>query len=516
MKNMRKIASVLLALVMVFALAAPVFAAETYSITINNSAEGYTYVAYQIFKGELSNAADNDAAEGTDAVLSNIQWGSSVGNAADLGDAATVAEGLTNDTLAALLDQVALTSVKATSKYEDGKYVISGLEPGYYLVQNTKVAADGSYTEYIVEVVENSTVTPKSDVPEFEKKVMDTNDSTGVTSDWQDSADYDIGDNVPFMLKATLADNVTAYEEYKVIFHDKLSEGLTFNPESVEVFVGDTKVTTGYVLKTEETCSETCTFEVVIDDVAKVGATNSSVITVYYTARLNEGAEVGYMGNPNYAHLEYSNNPNWSADGQPGTPGTPGTPGDETPEEPTGKTPEDKVIVFTYKFVVDKVDQDKQPLEGAGFTLYKWEIVTPATEDTDAVYDWVAKGNELKGEALTTFAWTGLDDGSYKLVETTTPAGYNTISPIEFTIEANHDTTWEAEDRTEILISLTGNKYTGDVESGAYETEVENKSGVELPETGGMGTTLFYAFGAIMVLGAAVLLVTKKRMSIAE
>ena len=129
-------------------------------------------------------------------------------------------------------------------------------------------------------------------------------------------------------------------------------------------------------------------------------------------------------------------------------------------------------------------------------------------------------GDELKVDEneneLTTFAWTGLDDGSYKLVETTTPAGYNTISPIEFTIEADHNDTWEAEERTEILIDLTGNKYTGDVETGEYKAEVVNKSGVELPETGGMGTTLFYAFGAIMVLGAAVLLITKKRMSIAE
>ena len=501
MKNMRKIASVLLALVMVFALAAPVFAAETYSITINNSTEGYTYEAYQIFTGDLSKASENDAVAGTTAVLSNIQWGTGVANAEDLGDAATVAESLSKGTLTVedLLAQIELTEVKATSEYANDKYVISGLTPGYYLVKNSAVAAGGAYTEYILEVVENSTLNPKSDVPEFEKKVQDTNDSTGDTSDWQDSADYDIGDQVPFQLKATLADNVTAYDEYKVVFHDKLSAGLTFNAGSVEVYVDGEKVTTGYTLVTNP--DDDCTFEVVINDAKEIGAGNSSVIIVKYTAQLNTNAEVGYMGNPNYAHLEYSNNPNWDSEGG----NEPGTPGGEEP--PTGETPEDKVIVFTYKFVVNKVDEQKNPLAGATFELYK--------KVAGANPEWVLVDKLVVTDG-TTFTWTGLDDGEYKLVETVTPAGYNTIAPIEFTIEANHNTTWETEDRTEILIDLTGNKYTGDVESGAYETQVENKSGVELPETGGIGTTIFYTMGAMLALGAAVLLITKKRMGVAE
>ena len=499
MKKMRKIAGVLLALVMVFALAAPAFAAEaeTYSITINNDATGHTYEAYQIFKGDLNGHT-----------LSNVQWGDSVTNASSLPSAASVAERLDENyegtdplTIDQLLAMITLgEEVASTSTQTNGKYVIDGLAPGYYLIKDlddSLTGKDDAYTEYMVKVVKNIETTPKSDVPEFEKKVDDKNDSNTTQDEieWEDSADHDIGDDVPFQLKATLANNVESYSSYKVVFHDTMSAGLTFNADSVKVYVDGKLVTTGYTVNTD--CTDGCTFEVIINDAKAIGATNSSIITVEYTAELNENAVLGSTGNPNVAYLEYSNNPNWEGDGD-------NQPGEPEDDEPTGKTPEDKVIVFTYKVIVNKVDENKNPLAGAGFTLYKLNAESGEYEQI---------GEELFGDQMTQFVWEGLDDGDYKLEETTTPAGYNTIEPIYFTITAEHEV---LSDDPRLTSLNGGDLFTGEVSTGTVAADVENKSGVELPETGGMGTTIFYTMGAMMALGAAILLITKKRMGIAE
>ena len=500
MKNMRKIAGILLALVMVFALAAPVFAAETYSITINNTASGHTYEAYQIFTGDLS-----------DGTLSNVEWGSSVTN--QTGDATAIVEKLdtayTGEDKMSVADLLAMITlgeeVAATSTHiDDSKYVISGLEPGYYLVKDAYGSLNGvddTYTEYIVKVVKDVEASPKGNGPTVVKKVQDINDSTeDEYSAWQDSADHDIGDSVPFQLTANLANNVSAYSTYKIVFHDTLSAGLTYNNDAKVTF-NDEDVTKYFTINCENG-----KLTISCNNVKAFGATNNSKIVVEYTATLNENANIGATGNPNVVYLEYSNNPNWDADGdgKPDEPGTPGTPGDETPEEPTGKTPEDKVIVFTFKVVVNKVDESNNALAGAGFTLFKMDKESG---------EYVKIGDEQTGDQMTQFIWKGVDDGDYKLVETTTPAGYNTIDDIYFTITAEHEVLADNPTLTKLE---GGDMFTGELSTGALTGNVINHSGVQLPETGGMGTTLFYAFGAIMVLGAAVLLVTKKRMSIAE
>ena len=499
MKNMRKIASVLLALVMVFALAAPVFAAETYSITIKNTATGHTYEAYQIFTGDLS-----------DGTLSNVEWGASV--TSHTGDATAIVEkldttytGTDKMSVADLLAMITLgEEVAATSTQTNGKYVIDGLEPGYYLVKDAYGSLNGAndaYTQYIVKVVKDVEAEPKSSVPQVEKKVKDINDSTDANySAWQDSADHDIGDDVPFQLTATLANNVEAYNTYKIVFHDTLSAGLTYNNDAKVTFNG--KDVTSYFTISCENGQLTIS----CNNVKAFGATNSSEIVVEYTATLNENAVIGSTGNPNVVYLEYSNNPNWDADGdgKPDEPGTPGTPGDETPDEPTGKTPEDKVIVFTFKVVVDKVDENENPLAGAGFTLFKLNNKTGEYEQI---------GDELTGDQMTQFVWKGVDDGDYKLVETTTPAGYNTIDDIYFTITAEHEVLADNPTLTKLE---GGDLFTGNVSTGALTGNVINKSGVELPETGGIGTTIFYTMGGMLALGAAILLITKKRMGAAE
>ena len=381
---------------------------------------------------------------------------------------------------------------------------------GYYLIKDNGPVNDGeAYSLYVVQVVGPTTISPKVGTTTSDKKVKDTNDSVAnSTAGWQDSADYDIGDAVPFKLSATIAQDYANYTHgYKLTFHDKEDTGLTFNKDSVKVYVDGALITTGYEVVTEG-LTDSCTFEVRFANLKEITSVHAgSVISVEYTSTLNNQAVIGSTGNKNTSHVSYTNNPNDSQAGE------------------NGKTPDDVVIVFTYKTIVNKVtknpaydaskdtgntgtDSDGNkafiPLKGAGFTLYK----------KNASGEYVAVGEELKGADMTTFTWSGLDDGDYKLVETTTPAGYNTIADIEFTITAGH-----VDGDSPYLNTLSGNAtsgtatFTAVVNDGSLSTDVVNNSGTQLPSTGGIGTTIFYVLGSILVIGAAVLLVTKKRMS---
>ena len=493
MKHTKKLASLLLALVMVFALATTTFAAEDTTISAPDGSTR-TYDVYQIFTGDLH-----------EGVLSNIKWGKNgtgtVGKAVDqtILDALAAVNGKSNTEK--------LTEIQKYVKLDSGKFgTVSNGNPlnvptGYYLIKDNGPVNDGeAYSLYVVQVVGPTTISPKVGTTTSDKKVKDTNDSAAnSTTDWQDSADYDIGDAVPFKLSATIAQDYANYTHgYKLTFHDKEDTGLSFNKNSVKVYVDGTLITTGYEVVTDG-LTDGCTFEVRfanLKDIASVEA--GSVISVEYTSMLDTDATVGSAGNKNTSHVSYTNNPNDKQAGE------------------NGKTPDDVVIVFTYQTIVNKVTKNPNydstvegseeyiPLKGAGFTLYK--------KNASGTYE--AVGSELKGEDMTTFTWSGLDDGDYKLVETTTPAGHNTIADIEFTISAGH-----VDGDIPYLNTLSGNvtsgtaTFTAVVNDGSLSTDVVNNSGTQLPSTGGIGTTIFYVFGSVLVIGAAVLLVTKKRMS---
>ena len=496
-KAMKKLMAALLAVAMVCAMAIPAFADSSSSTstapvttlyTIAAPHNGHTYEIYQIFTG------DYDALQ--PSMLTNIKWGKNgTGKAGDAVEQ-TVLDTLSKvasytsdrDKLDVIDKYVTLTNPVETITNGGSVEVVGG----YYLIkdQDGSVPSSETYTPYIVSVVGNVTIEPKSnEVPKFTKKLKDTNDTTGVITGWQDSADYDIGDKIPFRLQGTVSKDFDSYKAYYYAFHDVEEKGLTFDPSSVKVFVGDevngTEITTGYTVVTNK--ADGCTFEIVFDDLKKVtGVTANSIITVTYESTLNTDAVLGEHGNVNTAKLEYSNNPGGNG---------------------TGETPWDNVIVFTYKVVVNKVDQDNNPLEGAQFTLTKklkdgTDVVVPMDVNT----------------TLTQFTWSGLDDGDYTLTETVTPAHYNTISPITFTVNADHTITWGAESRDSILTSLSGDTASGEITfsvdktAGTLTTKVINKIGTTLPGTGGIGTTIFYVIGGGLMVAAAILLITKKRM----
>ena len=535
MKKIKRLISCMLAAVMVLALGMTVSAAGgTYTITINNNKDNgnHTYEAYQVFAGDL--------AEGS-STLTNIEWGEGVNGTALLAalqadetlkgyftDAKTA-----EDVAAALADEAFqydnnLTqafakvvganlsgTVAGTSTKSEQAYTITVKKQGYYLVKDKDASLDeetAAYTRFILQVVKDVTVTPKTDIPTVEKKVKDVNDSDAdlsnvETADWQDSADWDIGDDVPFQITGTMPTTLADYDTYSYKFTDTLSKGFSFNND-VKVYKvtaqGErTEITSSFEVNAgayDETNGTTIT--ITCEDVKAAGVTAADKIVVEYTANLTENAVIGSQGNPNKVYLEYSNNPNGTG---------------------TGKTPEDGVIVFTYKVDVNKVDEEGNPLEGAEFTLEKynaaeaqWEFKTLVTSNKD----------DKNGVVFTA---TGIDDGWYRLVETKAPADYNKIEDIYFTVEANHVTSGDLYQLVlqSIAASQTddvGTKLEGDAIKATFgtltdegsntlgvTTDIENKKGTVLPETGGIGTKIFYVVGALLMIGAAVLFISRRR-----
>ena len=490
MKLFKKFASFVLAFAMIMAIAMPsvVKAAGNGSITITGANAGHTFEAYQIFAGDVSGST-----------LSNLKWGSSVNAEGQiaLGDAKAKAKSL-NDSSAAktFAYEVSkyLATASGTSVAEGKNYKINNLTPGYYLVKDRdgSVSGQDSYTKFILKVVGNDVYAKvKSSVPTSEKKVMDANDTEGTKTEWQDSADYDIGDAVPFQLTGTVAQDYNDYKgAYQLVFHDTLSNGLTFNASSVKVYVNDsdTPVATNQYTITYP-ATDNHSFDVTIHDVKSLG-TDVSKVRVEYTATLNENAIIGSLGNPNKMYMEFSNNPNNEQGGD------------------KGQTPEDKVIVFTYKIVINKIDSRRIPLAGAAFKLEK--VLTNGEKKLVKEYTIGADENDPE---KTKFEFTGLDDGQYILTETVAPEGYNTMDPITFNVIASHDT----ESADPKLTDLNGNPVNGEIEftvnkdKGTLTAAVVNYQGDELPSTGGMGTTILYAAGVILILAAGVFLVMQKK-----
>lgn len=484
MKLFKKLASFILAFAMVMAIAMPsvVMAADDGSITITGANAGHIFEAYQIFTGKVSGNT-----------LSDIEWGSGVSEQGKtaLGSAKEKAKELTDsnskDFAYAVSEYLTNPAGSANAKDSSDNYVITGLEPGYYLVKDKgPTTGQDSYSKFILQVVGNKTVAVKKQVPESYKKVMDKNDTTGTTTDWQDSADWDIGDKVPFQLTGTVASDYKEYKApYQLVFHDTLSEGLTFDKNSVKVYTNDsTDPISADQYTVTYPATDGHTFDVTIKNVKALDGIVTK-IRVEYEATLNEHAVIGSAGNPNKMYMDFSNNPNSTQGGEKGT------------------TPEDKVIVFTYKTIINKVDSEKHLLAGAAFKLEK---VNKNGSNT-LVKEFTADEN------TTSFEFKGLDDGQYILTETKTPEGYNTMDPITFEITATHDV--ESNDPT--LTELSGNKVIGEIEftvskdDGSLTADVVNNKGSELPETGGMGTTVLYAAGTLMILAAAAFLVMKKK-----
>lgn len=538
-KVIKKLLAALLAVAMVCAMAIPAFAENSEGDVDSH----HTYSAFQIFKGDVEG---NDI---KDFKISNVTWGSNIAD----NPAAFLDQLKADSTLGTQFQFIDATDantaqkvLEVISKWDDSDansiafarfvchylysndanptYVVRAgsnaltipeAKAGYYLfVDTTDFSKDDSYHSYnsfLLMVTKgnwNVPITPKAEKPTVEKKVYDNPDGTS-TGGFGSSADHAINEKFQFQLTATLPDSTNRaydyYDKYSVIFHDTLSEGITYDKDDELDSVviksnGNTYNITDsskYTIDTTDLESQN-SFVVNIDvkacaKDAGFDLNNGATITVTYTAHLNDKAYVNTAGgstsNINKVYLTYSNNPK--------------------DESSIGKTPESTpVYVYTYQLNNTKhQDTEKGPaLEGACFRLYSDEACTDQSEvqlyQKDGFYypikDVLGKeAVEMKSAANGTFNVKGLDAGTYYLKEITPPDGYSACKVIPVTIKADHSRNDQ--------VNLEGSNLTNDI--------VNIKAGgITLPSTGGIGTTLFYVVGGGLMVAAIVLLVTKKRM----
>lgn len=564
---MKKIASILLVLMLVLTMAAPALAEgePTHTITITNPKSGHTYSAYQVFQGDI-----------TGGKLTNIDWGDGVNGAALLTalkeleaykdctsaeDVADVLVGFNNDSVQ--LDAFAEVVGKHLSQTSSGTssnpvagenvytYTINVTGDGYYFVKDTgtSVAEGDAYTKYILHVVGDVEVDAKAEAPTLVKEIVEG--STKV-----DANNASIGDKVNYELTSKVP-KMDGYEKYYFVVNDTLSKGLTFNND-VAIKIGEktlAKDTDYTVTVTDNSSNGTGTsIEIVFKNFIQYKDNYAGKdIVITYSAKLNENAVIGSTGNPNKVKLTYSNNPNITDDGTTDNPDKP------TDNSPVGKTPEDTVITYVTGIELTKENEAGDRLEGAEFkiegeklntvlvtgerfvedkagTYYKLKDGTYTTKepgDNSDLYDDTEKKYALKttrevvekAEDVSITAVTGTDGilrfdglsaGTYTITEIKAPDGYNMLeAPITIIIEWTAPTALVA-DGTEMCTWAIADGDTSDAEvndGGIITLTVANKAGAVLPTTGGMGTTIFYVLGGLLIVAAGVALITRRRMS---
>lgn len=502
---MKKVAVALLAMVMVLAMAVPAMAVK---ITIDDgSVTGAEYAAYKLLNVTYAAGTEQDSSDDKYAYTLNSKYTTvlqGVTGKTTEDEIVAYIGGLNDDRIREFADEAyaAIKTAGIAADYTTKTNEFTSVDQGYYLIVETKLGSvtgggTDSYSLHMLDTANKDVleVKTKESVPTVDKQVQEKNDSTG-TSSWGDSADYDVGDTIEYKITGTVSDKYENYQSYYYSFSDTMDAGLTLDKNSIKVTVGTTDVTSQFTI-TKEDHSFTATAN--LKELTGVTINANTQIVVTYKAKLNESAVVGSTGNKNKVALEYENNPYHEGDGDPTTP--------DKPDEP-GKTPEDVNIVFTYDVVVNKVDEDGNKLAGAGFTLYKWNA---SSEEEDK---WETVGSEITG--VTEFEFEKLDAGKYKLVETTVPVGHNKADDIVFeivsTLEGIELKTLVVKDADgNVISSGTGAIFTVTLADGNIATDVINTTGTRLPNTGGMGTTLFYVVGSLLVVGAAVVLLARKR-----
>lgn len=506
MRNLMKRVSVFMLTAMLCMLSlTTVFATETNAETKAD----HTYSIYQIFTGTVTE----------DGNLVDAKWGTAAKDQ-KVGTAVPqeVLAGL--EAVAKLTDvekyaevekyfnkEAEATAVKTASETET--VVFDNLTPGYYVVSDE--VASGSNVErnyYVVAVTKENKieVKKKRDIPNIDKEVSD--DEEG--QEWGKTADHEINETFQFRLTVTVpATAVKNFEAYKLEIADTMSMGVTYDGGLV-IKNGDATLTEDtYAVTSTVNADKTTSLTISIPDLFKTAAfnkANDTTLVVTYNAHLNADAQVQTAGsgdeqtttNINKVLLKYSN---------------------DYESEGMGQTPEKYVWVFTYELPADKYtvkNGTDSPVEGAKFVLMNGDMLA-VLDANDTFVRWAAKDEILKeGEhtIITTkivdgkssFSFKGLDAGTYVLSEVEAPAGYTKCDDIPVVISANHYVSGEkGEGVVKLSMSADGKDTT--------LVRVLNITKSFLPETGGIGTTIFYVVGGILVVVAGVALFFKKKVN---
>ncbi|MCI9437535.1 MAG: isopeptide-forming domain-containing fimbrial protein [Lachnospiraceae bacterium] len=565
MKRIKKLASLLLAMAMVLGMTITSFAAEgNYVLTIE-TVKGHTYKIYQLATGDVSK-------DGTK--LSNIQVGYNAKDNINVDDIKALVN-LSGAELGKEAEALVDTTGNPIASVEggaDGGSKTATLAGGYYVILDSYTPvtnSDGSVTQptdpadqtdslsrVMVTLVQDTTMIPKDTTIAPDKKIIDDVDGDGDTEEVETN-EAAIGDIITYKLSGLIPD-MQDFTSFKYVFVDTMSKGLTPNVtvnQELKGLVGTDEAIFKVTAVDTDTETGISTVRVALLNAIDYKDQKGAIVQVQITATLNQHAVVAPQDNPNKLKIDFSNDSNYSYDGEPDF----GT----DPEEPKGTTPEVTVTTYTTQLDITKIiGGTNNILQGAEFQLestngakvgfvtgqeyvedesgtwYKlvdgaYTETEPTTETENAYASTTTKyrlkniekpitiPNNTTAKAFVNadgkVVFTGLGVGDYKLTEVTTPDGYNTMADVTFTI------TWTKENGFRV-INLTGMGEGSitvggvDAESGegvgdTLATRIPNFSGSLLPSTGGIGTTIFYVVGGILVIGAGILLVAKKRMS---
>lgn len=546
MKKITKIiTSMIMAVVMIMALGIGTNAAGPYTITITGKPAvdkgTHTYTAYRVFKGDLQGTGD-------DAALQNIDWAEGVDGVnlltalkadPDVGATFTscttaeeVAQKLVDGgkTLAEKFADIAAKNLGTSAG--SGSGTISVSEAGYYLVIDS-ASGEKPYalSDHLLKIVDNVTISVKEDLPSMDKKIIEGGSEVEANT-------ASIGDKVNYQIKTNVPD-MTGYNKYYFVVDDTLDTGLTFNNDVTITMGGTTLAASSYDV--EVTGNK---FSIVFKNFISYQSRKGEEILIKYSATLNEQAKIGTsVGNANTAKLTFSNDPNNTDDGITGDKPGPGSPVGETPEYVT-KTYTTKLRVVKQDVNNPGTKLSKAKFEisgtGLGITLIngdifkesatgtywmrkdgtfsttepaaadkgsdkKYEKVSVVTKDTEKTF--INKSAYTNASGIIEF--TGLNAGEYNLTELEAPEDYNLLSaPVDVKITRTIS-------GSSCTFTTTSSNAT--VESdGTVVITIGNAKGYKLPGTGGIGTTVFYVVGGLLVISAAVLFVTKKRIGSVE
>ena len=485
MKRMKKLLAILLAVMMMASLVTTAFAADDgkVDITINSAIEGATYKAYKILNAE-------DLGDGKFAYSLNPAYTSVLATALGVTTTDDASTTLVNEQEVAIIDAIKVLDTDGIRAFADKVYnavksasadatatgtsekkaVFENVDQGYWLIAETgTIPDDTSYSLVMLDTAGDETsyaVTPKRDSVTVDKVIVDG------TAD--NATDAQIGDAVEFEITSKLPADLGSYDLTKYVFTitDTLSSGLTA-PAAKDVTVSGVG-TDEYDVSVS---GQVITISLKNLDKEDAGAD----ITVTYSAILNSAA-LSTDEESNTVKLTYSNNPY---------------------ETDTEDTPEVEVFVYDFKIDITKVDgaDNTKTLEGAKFALKNSEGKYFAQDATTKVVSWVDSVDSATTVTTTSdgkAAFEGLDVGTYALEELEAPTGYNKLlGDVSVTIAAEYGTDGSLKDE-KVLVATA---------------EIKNNAGIELPSTGGIGTTIFTIAGSVLVIAAIVLLITKKRMS---
>ena len=551
-KTFKKMISLMIALALVLAMGLTTMAATVEVKDSDDYVADRTFKAYKVFDGDYEDGKLVNLTAGDGIDWAKVDWEAIQAIGTDFAEVDSA-----NALITALNGKDTATGEKVAKVLKDatageGTKVANGdtLEDGYYIIiDETELEDNDVANAALLQVAgDKVTINVKTDKPEIEKKIDGDKDKDSATTGLVDTNNGQVNDLVPYVITSTVP-NTTYYDNYYMEFVDTVSSGLDISAldatgdaaySDYKVFVGDDPMAADQYELTVNGRQISVKFK-------NVKGLDGKVLKLTYNAKINKDAVVGVDGNPNEVILKYTNSPDHSGDGE------------FNKEDYTSETPKDVVITYLTGIKILKIDADtEEPLEGAEFQIsgtrtvasvvsgtffeeatdgtyyklkngsYTTDAPTAATADkydsTDKKYKKTVLDKVVKEETTAvkvsavsgsdgTIIFNDLGAGTYTFTEIAAPEGYNKLAePIEVTISftapegeiktGEEKCTWEA----------TGDGAEFDSATGTVKVTIENNSGSTLPSTGGMGTTLFYILGAVLVLGAGVVLISRRRM----